>query len=186
MNFKRIVVTGAPGTGKTSVIKSLEDSGYYCFHEIIRTMTLEAKKNQDPNSILSNPIDFVDDSQSFNHALIHGRLQQFKDAKEVNKKLVFYDRGTPDVLAYMDYFRQSYKDDFKKICSNNLYDQIFILPPWEEIYVQDNERLESYSQAIDLHIHLGKTYRSLGYEIIEVPFGSVPERLDFILKNIKV
>ncbi|PIB27900.1 AAA family ATPase [Maribacter sp. 4G9] len=185
MDFKRIVITGAPGTGKTSVIKSLENSGYHCFHEIIRTMTLEAKKYQDPNVILSNPIDFVDDSLSFNQTLLQGRLKHFKEAETVEKELLFYDRGMPDVLAYMDYFGQAYDEAFKDTCKNNKYDQVFILPPWEEIYVQDNERLESYPQAVDLHIHLEETYRSLEYDILEVPFGSISERLNFILKRTK-
>lgn len=184
MNFKRIVITGAPGTGKTSVIKSLEQLGYHCFHEIIRTMTLEAKKSQKPNSILSNPIDFVDDSHTFNATLLAGRLEQFNQAGEINKELLFYDRGMPDVLAYMDYFGQTYHRQFKELCQNNRYEQVFVLPPWEEIYVQDNERMESYTQAVDLHVHLEATYKSLGYTIAEVPFGTVEERLHFILNRI--
>ncbi|TLF44847.1 RNase adapter RapZ [Maribacter aurantiacus] len=184
MDFKRIVITGAPGTGKTSVIKSLEDSGYYCFHEIIRTMTLEAKKSQRSDSVLSNPIEFVDDSLAFNHTLLKGRLAQFQEAGNLKNDVLFYDRGTPDVLAYMDYFGQAYDVEFKEICKQYRYDQVFILPPWEEIYVQDNERLESYSQAVDLHIHLEETYRSLGYDIEEVPFGTVAERLNYIVKRI--
>ncbi|UWX56262.1 ATP-binding protein [Maribacter litopenaei] len=184
MDFKRIVITGAPGTGKTSVIKSLENSGHYCFHEIIRTMTLEAKKNQEPNAILSNPIDFVDDSLAFNRSLIMGRLEQFNKAVKIKKELIFYDRGIPDVLAYMDYFKQDYNQDFKNVCQANRYDEVFILPPWEEIYEQDNERLESYPQAVDLHVHLEETYGSFGYKINEVPFGTVAERLNFILNRI--
>ena len=186
MDFKRIVITGAPGTGKTTVIKSLENSGYYCFHEIIRTMTLEAKKLQRPNTMLSNPIDFVDDSLAFNRALLQGRLEQFKQAGNLKEKILFYDRGIPDVLAYMDYFGQEYGKEFTEVSISNRYDQVFILPPWEEIYVQDNERLESYSQAVDLHVHLEETYRSLGYNIVEVPFGTVQQRLNFIINRITV
>lgn len=186
MDFKRIVITGAPGTGKTSIIKSLEDNGYYCFHEIIRTMTLEAKKLQGSDSVLSNPIDFVDDSLAFNRTLLEGRLAQFQEAGNLKNEVFFYDRGTPDVLAYMDYFGQKYGTEFKEVCKQNRYDQVFILPPWEEIYIQDNERLESYPQAVDLHIHLEETYQSFGYEIVEVPFGTIAERLDFIVKRITI
>ncbi|WP_047245458.1 AAA family ATPase [Maribacter thermophilus] len=183
MDFKRIVITGAPGTGKTSVIKSLENSGFFCFHEIIRTMTLEAIENEEADVLQNNPIDFVSDAASFNQKLLKGRLDQFKQATTLQKDIVFYDRGVPDVLAYMDYFEQSYGTDFLNACKANRYDKVFLLPPWKEIYKQDNERLESYSQAVDLHIHLEKTYNSFGYEIIEVPFGTVEERLKYILNN---
>ena len=37
--IKRIVITGGPGTGKTALVRELENRGYDCFHEIIREMT---------------------------------------------------------------------------------------------------------------------------------------------------
>ncbi len=185
MEQKRIVITGGPGTGKTVIINALESSGHYCFHEIIRSMTLEAKKDFNLDTPGTNPIAFVDDSKSFNINLLYGRLNQYNKAKELDRELVFYDRGMPDVLAYMDYFDQSYEQDFTQICQQNRYDQIFILPPWREIYIQDNERLENYAQATEIHHHLEKTYTALGYDIIEVPFASIAERMNFILHNIQ-
>jgi predicted ATPase len=183
LNFKRIVITGAPGTGKTAIIKALETSGFYCFHEFIRSMTVEAKNEQPPNSMLGNPIAFVNDSKQFNLQLLEGRRKQYEDGKKQEKAQVFYDRGMPDVLAYMDYFDQPYETDFLNACKKHNYDGVFLLPPWEAIYVQDNERLETYLQATEIHEHLKNTYASLGYVINEVPYGTVAERLAFI-KNL--
>lgn len=183
MNFKRIVITGAPGTGKTSVIKALESGDFHCFHEVIRSMTLAAKTEEDPNLSLGNPIAFVSDSKQFNQQLLEGRLKHYKDAVDANQKLVFYDRGMPDVLAYMDYFEQTYTNEFLDTCTTNKYDIVFLLPPWEDIYIQDNERLESYVQAIEIHEHLKNTYTSLGYTVLEVPFGTVAERVSFIVEH---
>ncbi len=184
MNFKRILITGAPGTGKTSVIKALEAKGFYCFHEVIRSMTLDAKSEQQPDAMFSNPIAFVNDSKKFNQQLLDARKQQFDDAIKQELALVFYDRGMPDVLAYMDYFDQPYTSDFLHACKTKRYDAVFLLPPWEDIYVQDNERLESYPQATEIHEHLYKTYSGLGYKVMEVPFGTVEERLAFILNHL--
>ena len=92
MSFKRIVITGAPGTGKTAIIKALETSGFYCFHEFIRSMTLEAKNEQHPDSVLSNPIAFVNDSKQFNQQLLEGRRQQYESGQEQQEALVFYAR----------------------------------------------------------------------------------------------
>lgn len=183
MNFKRIVITGAPGTGKTSIIKALETGSFHCFHEVIRTMTLAAKTEEDPNLLLGNPIAFVSDSKLFNQQLLDGRLEQYKDAVDANQELVFYDRGMPDVLAYMDYFQQTFTADFMETCNINRYDVVFLLPPWEDIYIQDNERLETYLQATEIHEHLKSTYLNLGYDVLEVPFGTVAERLSFILEH---
>ncbi|MBQ4822531.1 ATP-binding protein [Aquimarina sp. MMG016] len=185
MTKKRVVITGAPGTGKTSVIVKLEQANFFCFHEIIRTMTQEAKNNGDSTVITSNPIVSVSDPYKFNLDILNGRIQQFNDAEFKEDHILFYDRGIPDVLAYMDYFGQSYKDDFKQACKTNTYDHIFLLPPWKEIYVSDEERYESFEQAQEIHNHLLETYSRFGYQCIEVPFGTVKERNDFILKNIK-
>lgn len=183
MNVDRIVITGAPGTGKTTVIKALETAGFHCFHEVIRTMTLAAKSREDSNLLLGNPIAFVNDSKKFNQQLLDARLKQYGDAAEANKALVFYDRGMPDVLAYMEYFKQNYPAEFLEICRTNRYDAVFLLPPWEAIYLQDNERLESYMQATEIHEHLKSTYERLGYSVLEVPFGTVAERLAFIVEH---
>ncbi len=181
---KRIVITGGPGTGKTSVIVSLEKANYFCFHEVIRTMTQEAKNKDSATTIISNPIVSVSDPYEFNTQILNSRIKQFTDAMSKNQDILFYDRGIPDVLAYMSYFDQSYGNDFIDACKNNMYDSVFLLPPWQEIYTSDDERYESFEQAKEIHNHLLDTYSTLGYDCIEVPFGTVKERYNFILKNI--
>lgn len=184
MDVKRIVVTGGPGTGKTSLINLLEKSGFYCFHEIVRAMTLDAKKKQEKESFLSNPLAFVDNPQSFNDQLLNARLEHYLKATKINEEIVFYDRGLPDVLAYMDYFEQPYGQKYIDVCETNRYDKVFLFPPWEEIYVQDNERMESFQEAEQIHNKLEKAYESIGYDIHEVPFGTINERLDFVLSHL--
>jgi predicted ATPase len=178
---KKIVITGAPGTGKTVVVKELENQGYHCYHEIIRDMTAEAKKVETTHEMVSNPLVFVDDPLEFNKALIKGRKNHFDDSVNKTTTVCFFDRGIPDVLAYMDYFEQAYPTDFEAMGQNNRYDKIFILPPWEAIYVSDNERLETFEQAQELHLHLFATYEKFGYQPIIVPKTSITERTRFIL-----
>lgn len=177
------MITGAPGTGKTSIIKALETANFHCFHEVIRTMTLAVKTKEEPNLLLGNPIAFASDSEQFNQQLLKARLKQYVEAEDTNQSLIFYDRGMPDVLAYMDYFEQTYTAEFLAVCETNRYDAVFLLPPWEDIYIQDNERLESYVQATEIHKHLKATYTNLGYSVLEVPFGTVAERLSFIVEH---
>lgn len=184
MNFKRIAITGGPGTGKTLIINSLETAGFHCFHEIVRAMTLDAKNSEESKPFKTNPLAFVNDPKSFNDQLLSGRLAHYLKASELNEEVIFFDRGLPDVLAYMDYFKQSYDEKYLNTCQNNRYDKVFLLPPWEHIYVQDNERMESFMEAIEIHEALKKTYESLDYVLTEVPFGSVNERLKFVLNNI--
>lgn len=181
MTPKRIVITGGPGTGKTSVIKNLEDRGYFCYHEVIRSLTLEAKKNGDPDTFISNPLAFVDDPYLFNQRILEARMIHFINAQQVDREVIFYDRGIPDVLAYMRYFGQKYNDDFARICHEHRYDRVIVLPPWEEIYTTDEERFETFQEAKDIHGFLEDTYARFNYNSLVVPIGTIEERTTFIL-----
>jgi len=184
LNAKKIVITGGPGTGKTSVINELKNRGYYCFDEIIRTLTTEAKKESDASTHISNPIAFVNDPLQFNTQLLKGRVEQFSQSRFLNQEKSFFDRGIPDVLAYMDFFDQPYDGFFTKACNNNKYTHVFILPPWEDIYISDSERFETFDETLKIHDCLVNVYNNFGYNINKVPFGSVSERTNFIINNI--
>ena len=41
---KKIVLIGGPGTGKTSVLKQLKRTGFFCIEEISREITIKAQK----------------------------------------------------------------------------------------------------------------------------------------------
>lgn len=166
-------------------MKHLEDSGHLCYHEIIRDFTSEAINGRDPSKFETNPLAFVDDPYSFNEKLLFGRLRQFNEATSVSEQVVFFDRGMPDVLAYMDYFKQDYGDDFIKACRQNRYDEVVILPPWEHIYISDNERFESFEEATAIHRALQRTYELFNYSPVTVPTGTVEERSYFIRELIK-
>ncbi|MGB5237111.1 MAG: ATP-binding protein [Flavobacteriaceae bacterium] len=185
MSPKRIVITGGPGTGKTSLVRHLEEDGFLCYHEIIRDLTSEAINGVDTVSFESNPLVFVDDPYQFNQRILNGRLDQFQKATMAPESVVFFDRGLPDVLAYMDYFDQSYGPDFIAACKDNRYDTVVILPPWEGIYQSDEERFESFEQASAIHLELVKTYTSFDYNPVNLPFGTLQERSSFVTDLIK-
>jgi predicted ATPase len=174
---KKIVITGGPGTGKSSVIHHLEHQGHTCFHEVSREITAAAQKEGITQLFLEKPI-------LFSEKLLEARVHQHKEASSMSRSAVFLDRGIPDVVAYMEYFGTTYPEKFVHACRDHNYDRIFLLPPWEEIYITDNERYESFEQALIIHDHLKKTYLSYGYEPIEVPKSSIENRSDFILNNI--
>ncbi|MDH3698504.1 MAG: ATP-binding protein [Flavobacteriaceae bacterium] len=185
MESKRVVITGGPGTGKTSVIQQLTDEGFTCVPEIIRSMTEAAKLQDNANEVATNPLAFVDDPMAFNLKLLEGRTKQFLNAIQHDQDLVFFDRGIPDVLAYMDYFNQKYSDDFVRACDMHRYDLAIILPPWKEIYASDSSRLENFQEATEIHNHLLGTYNRFQYNPIFIPKGSVAERVSLILDLIK-
>lgn len=174
----KIVITGGPGTGKSTVIEELFKRDFKCMPEISREVTLNAREKGIEQLFLTKPL-------LFSELLLEGRINQYIEAEKSNNNLVFFDRGIPDVHAYMNYISIDYPSTY--IDKSNLfrYEYIFLMPPWEDIYISDNERYENFEQALAIHNHLERTYKDLNYPIIEVPTGTVTFRADFILDCIK-
>lgn len=171
---QKIVITGGPGTGKSTVIDELIKRNYTCMPEISREVTLNAREKGIDQLFLTKPL-------LFSELLLEGRIQQYIDAGNKNSDLVFFDRGIPDVHAYMNYISIDYPSSYLIKSNFYRYEYVFLMPPWEEIYISDNERYENFEQALAIHNHLESTYKALNYNIIEVPPGTVEERSNFIL-----
>lgn len=175
MNPKKIVITGGPGTGKSSIINHLKSRGFLCYGEISREVTLQARKNGIEQLFLTEPL-------LFSKKLLEGRTEQFKNAAKEENNVVFIDRGLPDVLAYLDFIGDTYPQAFIDTCKLHTYDYIFVLAPWQEIFVSDSERYENFEQAIAIHHHLLETYSRFGYQLIDIPFETIEKRTDFVLE----
>ncbi|EGV43856.1 ATPase [Bizionia argentinensis JUB59] len=174
MNIRKIVITGGPGTGKTSIINELKKRGYVCLDEISRQITQKARQDGIDQLFLTQPL-------LFSELLLQGREKQYNQANTQQETFVFLDRGIPDVLAYMDFIGDAIPENFERSCKKHSYDLAFILKPWQDIFVSDSERYENFNQAVEIHDSLLKTYDKFGYNLLDVPFDSVTNRTDYIL-----
>ena len=147
-------------------------------------MTSKAKLEGGSTAFVSNPLVFVDDALQFNKDLLYGRAKHYNESLNIHVPISFFDRGIPDVLAYMDFFGQPYGKEFKETCIDHRYDTVFIVPPWEEIYVSDGERFETYEEAERIHDTLMNVYTQFGYNPISVPKDEIQKRIDFILETL--
>ena len=176
---KKIVITGGPGSGKTTLINGLKEMDYHCFDEIAREFIQLGKQEGKENYFKEAP-------KSFSQFLWTGRIAQYNEAikihqNENNNSWIFFDRGIPDVVAYLKYSDKTIPAWESEVI-NYPYDLVFFLTPEVSIYQQDALRMESFQEAMDIHLALKKTYLSIG-NCIEVPFLSPKKRLAFILSQ---
>ena len=172
------MLIGGPGTGKSSVLKQLKHSGLFCMEEISREITIKAQKEGIDQLFLTEPI-------LFSKLLLQGRKDQHQRASDTTHNLVFFDRGLPDIHAYLDYTKEKYPSYFKESSKKYNYDYVFHFRPWKEIFITDSERYESFEEATVIDTYLEKTYKDLNYSLIEVPFDTVENRSNFILNRLK-
>ncbi len=173
--MQRIILTGGPGFGKTTILNLLQIKGYNIFDEVARIVIKEELnlgsdvlpwKNLDAFSKKVLPLQIIN----------HGKALP---------GLNFYDRGIPDIAAYQIHGKQSlFKELEEAIAQHRYHEKVFVTPPWAEIYGNDNERKESFEKACDIHFQLTKTYSNFDYLIIEVPQLKPEERVKFILENL--
>lgn len=176
-NQQKIVLIGGPGTGKTTVLNTLKERGFFCLDEVSRDVILKAQKKGIEQLFLTEPL-------LFSEMLLEGREEQYIKADKSEENSVFFDRGIPDIYAYLQYFKTDFPPIFTEKSKNYKYDIIFHFSPWKEIHLTDNERYETFEEAVSIDSFLTKAYLELGYKLINVPFGTVDERTNFIINSL--
>jgi predicted ATPase len=168
--IKRIVITGGPSSGKTSVINQLHLQGYKCLEEVSREIIKERKIKTS----------FKD--MEFEEIVFNKRIEQFLNA---SSPIQFYDRSILDGLAYLKINQLQTPSHFlNQVNTHKYFPKVFIAPPWKEIYKQDSERLEEFEDAIKVYHSLKEVYTKSGYELIDLPLTSIDKRIEFILDRI--
>jgi len=167
------VITGAPCSGKTAVIRELEQLGYPVVHEVARAYIDERLQNGETIARIKADI------LSFERHILYKKIAI--EASLLKEETVFLDRAVPDSIGY--YILEGLDPDDPIQKSRLLrYKKVFFFDriPFEK----DPVRSEDDKIAEKLDGLLKEGYRMLDYEIILVPLMTVNERVRFVLKHV--
>ena len=97
---------------------------------------------------------------------------------------VFFDRGVIDAAAGLE--RVLGKSAVTRLGTSYRYHgQVFLTPPWPQIYQTDPERRHSLNDAVAEYEHLRDLLPTLGYRVILLPKIDVSERANFVLRALQ-
>jgi len=176
--LRRIVVTGGPGSGKTSLIEALAAAGHATSPEAGRAV-IRRQQAIDGQALPWR------DRGLFAELMLDHELEAHARA-ETATGAVFFDRGVPDVVGYLTLCGLPVPAHVERAGRDARYDRrVFIAPVWREIFAQDAERRQDLDEAQRTFDAMTEVYPRFGYELIELPKAPVADRLSFVMKTIK-
>lgn len=168
------VITGAPHSGKTTLIEMLRDLGYRVVLEAARVyIDEEIEKGKTLEEIRI-------DELGFQRKVLEMKIEN--EEKESKEDVIFWDRGIPDSLAYYEMLGFAEDRFLQEVTKKAKYKKVFLLDTLS--YEKDYARTESEDQQKLIHDLLKKTYKSCGHELIEIGNVGPKERLRIILESL--
>jgi len=171
------IITGGPGSGKTSVIHELRERGYPSVDEVGRKIIQE-------QLLIGGDALHWGDKAKFLELMLSRSMGDYDRVGGIDGP-VFFDRGVPELAGYPRLVNMPELPHVTRAAKLFRYAPVvFVMPPWQEIYRNDLERKQDFAEAIASYDAAVATYREFGYEPVDVPKLPVPDRADFILKRV--
>ncbi len=167
--IRKYIVTGAPGTGKTTLIKALEED-YPCMRELSRQVIIQEQQKGREGTPWQDIERFAE--------LVH---EAFLRQLAVSPQSVFTDRSLLDLMAYLQVEGKSISSELRHFPYKEKFeDKVFFAPTWEAIYHKDQQRQQEFAYCLELEKALLKVYTEKGFEIIYLPKNKVSNRVNFV------
>lgn len=166
----RIVITGGPSVGKTTIVQTLEQRGYRVVHEIATELIKEGKV-----------LPWVDRTK-FQAEVLRRQLEAESSLLEFDK-VTFLDRGAFDGEAYYRVDNLPVPPTFSMVDSSQ-YDLAFLVEPLP--FFDANEvRREDLEFTEKISIMIERCYTDRNIKVLKVPFMAPKERVNYIVAEVE-
>jgi predicted ATPase len=179
--MKRYVVTGAPGAGKTAIIRQLEIDGFSVVDEAATDVIAlwQAKSIPEPWTCP----EFID-------AVV--KLQQARERRAVcaGGLVQFHDRSVVCTAALADYLEvprsQKLLEELRRVKEESVFQSCVLFVKNLGFVTPTAARRITYEETVRFEQIHERTYRDLGFEIIEIGPGPVSDRVKEIMRALSL
>lgn len=167
----RVVLTGGPGVGKTTLLAALRAAGFATVAESARAVVAERLAlGQAPRP---SPVEFA-------REVVRRDIAAYEASRSATG-WVFFDRGLVDGLGLLSESENLAEEELQSMLARHpFHGEAFVLPPWPQIYATDNERDQTFADCLRIHEGVLRWYRHCGFTLHEVPRVPVEERVAFV------
>lgn len=170
-----VIVSGCSSGGKSSLLEELARRGHATVPEPGRRVVREEQAKGGTALPWADVRGFVD-------RIVAVAKADYEMAAG-NPGWTFFDRGLFDALSALGVLDGT--GIRGELLANYPYcRQVFLTPPWPEIYTTDGERRHGLAEAEGEYRRLLGEYRALGFDVIILPKMSVAQRADFVERTI--
>ncbi len=158
----RYILTGGPGAGKSTLLHALNDAGITTWPESGRAIIREQQRQG------GNALPWAD-RLAFAMRMLERDIAGWQIHEGASAPVLF-DRGIPDSLGYLQLCGLNAPPRMLQAVSACRYaPRVFFAPPWRDIYRQDDERRQSWDEAVATARVMLRLYRACGYQVVMVP-----------------
>lgn len=165
-----VMISGCSGGGKSTLLAELARRGCAVVAEPGRRTIAEERAGDGGALPWDNPAAFARRALAMSIA-----------DHEAAQGLTFFDRGVVDAAVAIVATGGGYPAE---AIAAHRYDNLFLAPPWPEIYENDEDRRHSLEKALSDYERVQQAWIDAGYDPVILPRDTVAARADFVLAAI--
>jgi predicted ATPase len=174
----RYVLTGAPGSGKTAMLRLLESAGFAVVEEAVTDVIALEQARGRPEPWTSPG--FIDEIVKLQ------RQRQFRAGPHA--QAAFFDRSPVCTLALSRFLgwqpSRQLATELGRIARDAVYEPVAFFVRNQGFVTPTAARRISFAQSLAFeHVH-EQAYREFGFRLVDVPAGALADRVALVLREI--
>lgn len=171
----RVLISGCSGGGKSTLLAELAARGFAVVEEPGRRIVGQELAGG------GNALPWTDMAAFARRAIELAVADHAAASRRTG--WTFFDRGLVDAAAALRHATgEPLREELVAAC--RYHRQVFLAPPWPQIYRADPERRHGFDDAAAEYDRLARLLPALGYEIVTLPKVPVGDRADFVLEHL--